>query len=310
MSERSVNIQELTEHKLLWGDLMWVKKSGNSTRVGSCGEFVDLEFVNKLVEKEATLEMNSYINWKLVNEQLEVFKKLEVATNERERVELRDQFWIPFSSTFLGSEEGSYIDWFTICYRSFYELPKDIEDIYYLKNSDALKRSMALASMTTLLAFAMGHMNYSFLKKLFNSCLVADLDFVNKGMSEFHLRDLEKQRVDQSSAFESQLLKQFSHHGANVDHYLDQVTEGEFIFKHLVKLHHENLSLGNGPEGLWSSEVGDLAHIMSFVENLIPYVDFDLRKGDATGLLTDYISKLRGFERLKAMMRLEVGRTA
>jgi len=310
MSDRSVNIQELTDHKLLWGDLLWVKKSGHSTRVGSCGDFVDLEFVEKLVSKNATLEMSSFIDWKLVKELNELFDELKNAENEAQRVKLRSEFCNKFFPVFLGSEEGSYIDWFTVCFRSFYELPKDIEDIFYMKNSDALKRSMAVASMTTLLSFTLGYMNFDFLKKVYNSTLIMDISFVNKGMSEFHLRDLEEQREKETPVLDGQLLKHFKHHGNEVSLYLEKVTNGEMIFKKMIEYHHEIFNNGKGPENIFDSETGDLPQAISFIERFIPYTGFDLKKGDATSALTSFLGKVDGYNRIKSILRTEVGRVA
>lgn len=310
MSERSVNLEELTQHKLLWGDLLWKKKNGHSTRIGSCGDFVDLEFVQKLISKNAELEINSYTDWSLVNEVSEIFEKLKEASTEAERIAQRSLFCKKFFPVFLGSENGSYIDWFTICFRTFYKLPEDIEEIYYLKNSDALKRSMAVASMTTLISFCLGYMNFEFLSKIYNSALIMDLDFVQKGMSEFHLKDLEAQRNTDSPKLDGNLLSHFIHHGSNIDEYIDRVTDGEIIFKNMIRFHHELFDSGKGPESIYDSEVGDLVQVIAFVERFIPYRGFDLRNGDATGALTDFIGKVDGFQKLKAILRTEVSEAA
>ncbi len=306
MTERSVNLEELLDHKLLWGDLLWEKKSGKTTCIGSCGDFADIEFIEKLIKKEANLKINSYTDWKLVKDICETFKSLEACENEKERVAVRESFVGPFLETFLSQEKGSYIDWFTICFRTFYKLPEDIEEIYYMKNSEALKRSMAVASMTTLIAFTVGHLNFDFLQKIYNCTLIMDLDFVIQGMSEYHMRDLEKQRVSDDPSLDGRLLSLFKHHGANVNEYINRIANGEQSLINMVKFHHEQFNCGAGPEGIFDSEVGDLPQIISFVERLIPYKSFNLSDGDANGSLTTHMEKIDGYHRIKSILRTEL----
>ena len=307
MTERVITYDEVQNHIFIWGALLWVKRSGKVVTLSNCGDYIDHIFLKKLFQNDEVIKLNSFLSEELTSSLSNSFKKLEESKFERERVGLRDPIISPFISTMvLGTEQGSLIDWTHACYNSFYELPRDLEDKYLQKNFELFERSFIVATVSTLIAFTCGYLNHSFLKRVYNTVLLIDFNMLDKGVSQYHFDNFERDRVGGNTSMDSVLLKAHSDHTKLDYGLIEQVTGGNLILEQLIEFHHEDLNSGKGPARVYDSDTGDLQKIVSFCEKLIPYSSHVYSGDDATNFLGAGLGLVDGHERLKRILSLSI----
>jgi hypothetical protein len=305
MVEENVTFDQIKEHPLLWGDLFWKRPSGRVTCIGRAGELADL----KLVEKTSgvgELSIQPIISDELVSEITNLLDELKNCNNERERASFRKDFSTIFYDVFVGDKQGSFLDWAVALYRSFYDVPEKISEVFISKNLVYTHRSFTVSSMATAMSFTMGYMNWEFLKGIYNSVLVIDYDLVKSGLNQFELNELDAVRLGSESPFEKAYMKKFVERDyKTVVAGLSAVTRDNPYFEQLNAFAHEIFTSGMGPFQAFDSEVSDLFKIVSLVERFIPYTPHRSSVGDATGTLLDFITKLEGHARIKRMIQIQ-----
>ncbi len=308
MTEITFDLDKIRSDKILSGTLYWHKKSG-TTVIGNCGDLVNIDLVEKLHSGGSVLSLESIADLDLINKHITNFEKLRESDDELSRHIIRKEVISDFSDIFINNvKSGSQIDWWQICFQTFYDLPEDLENKIAGNSLIIYKRAVAVSSLTVLMAFSLGYLNYSFLKDLYNSVFITDLElFEESNFAPHTFRQLEHGRVlslDEgiggSYVSKSSLIK------AN----LKKVNvENEAIYS-MIRYHHENLATGQGPFKIYESEVGDLPSLYTLVQKIYPYTEIKCEKDDARGVLMSFFKENKRYIKIKKIFEAEFKQAA
>lgn len=308
MTESTLSIDDFRNHKILWGDLFWLKKDGKQIKIGSTGELIDIEYLEKAFSRGHQLIVETHANHDLIDEVGLLLSKLESCEYEHERVSIQSELTTAFLDIFVARNKvGNIVDWNIIAAKAFFDLPEDLLAIYDERNTEALYRAQIVASLTVFISIVYGYLNFGFLKQIYNSVLVMDLEMVEKGLSEYHLKEFDKQRLSNESQFSGTLLDFHKDHTSEVVDRVKVITKENKSLEQMLKYHHEVFEKGTGPCGIFSSDTGDLQKILNFVDRIVPYEHFVLKEGDGTGFISSHFNKVVGHERLKRILETESG---
>ncbi len=303
MSEVQFDLERIKIDKILFGNIIWHKRSGK-TVVGHCGDYANYELLSRLFLKGSSLSVESFVNEELVKKQIMLFEKLKNAELEVERIEIRSDIVQDFSDVFINQvSDGSFIDWWLVCHRSFYDLPKELEDYITINSVSLYKRAVGLASLTTLLALSYGYMNYNFLKMIYNSMFICDLEVLKPGnFRQYYFDKLEQSR---DVTIVNSLSEFFIENEPEIKEFLKQCgIENDLIFQ-LIKFHHERPESGLGPHGLYESEMNDLVEVATLSYRLVSLDDVILSFNDAKGFLARNFKELERYRKLKKLFEIE-----
>ena len=173
------------------------------------------------------------------------------------------------------------IDIVAPCFSAFYKLSEEIENIYFLNNSDLLLREVFIASLLVCMAIEAGYLDYDFLKNVFNTELKINHELAAAKISAYHLEELEKKRIGKIREFSDQsLMYSFTDYAKKAS---SQINDGS-IYEQSLK----SLCDTNGEE-VSPVSFGDLFLIKSAIEKEISFVGTSLKEIDFSLLLVEIL---------------------
>ncbi len=276
-----INLQNLEENKFLKGDLFWNKKSGKKVLLSPAGTFVDYSFAKKLLDKNESLEMSDQGNFEFQDTLQMIFNKIQNADHELDRVAAREELDLILKKILSKEISIDAIDIVAPCFSAFYKLSEEIENIYFLNNSDLLLREVFIASLLVCMAIEAGYLDYDFLKNVFNTELKINHELAAAKISAYHLEELEKKRIGKIREFSDQsLMYSFTDYAKKAS---SQINDGS-IYEQSLK----SLCDTNGEE-VSPVSFGDLFLIKSAIEKEISFVGTSLKEIDFSLLLVEIL---------------------
>ena len=308
MTQKEFDLEKIRSEKILSGTLHWHKKSG-ATVIGNCGDLANIALIEKLHVSGAVLSLDSFADDELIKKHIDNFQKLKECENENSRAVIRKEIIKDFSDVYINNAvNGSHIDWWQICYQSFYDLPEDFEN-HLAGNSLVLyKRAVAVSSLTVLLALSFGYLNYHFLKDLYNGVFVTDLELMNE--SRFSPHTFSKLERGRTLYLDESISSFYISQSYYIKENLKSIGIKNDAIYHMLKFHHERLDTGSGPYDLYESEVGDLPTLYSLVQKIFPYSEYICSENDARGVLMNIFKSHKRFIKMKKLFEVEFKRTA
>lgn len=238
MNFTQLNLDNLMEHKFLCGDIFWQKKSGKKILISTAGEFLDFNFVQKLLSKNESIGIQENFDRTMIHELEKILIELKNCEVESEKLCVRAKF-LNFIN--LNSKE-SHLLLTGAMFNTFYEQAKEIEKIYLTNNSELLTRLVSVASITVSEALLSGYLDFKILKDIYNTVLISDV----------YLAQV-KVNLSKVDIFKDE----FREHGTKAIDFLDQSLSNAFLIN-VLELHEKDKEILNN----------DIIHIRQSSEKL------------------------------------------
>lgn len=174
----TINLSNYKNHKFLCGDFYWLKKSGKKTLLFHAGTFANFGLLKKLLESNENIECHEDLDDEFIMDGHRLLLELSKCEFENERAKIREDF-----GTLLKKKNNlPHFNLVRIFTEAFYDLEEESE-AQYVNNSKLLERLVSIASIVTCGAFLQGYLDFTFLKKIFNTILLSDIYLAQEKVS-------------------------------------------------------------------------------------------------------------------------------
>lgn len=225
MNFTQLNLDNLIEHKFLCGDIFWQKKSGKKILISTAGEFLDFNFVQKLLSKNESVEIQENFDRSMILELDKILIELKNCELESEKLCVRDNF---LNFITLNSKE-THLLLAGAMFNTFYEQAEEVEKIYFSNNSGLLTRLVSVASITVSEALLSGYLDFKVLKDIYNTVLISDV-YLAQARVNFNQADIFKEELKE--------------HAVKAIEFLDDSSKNAFLVN-LLEFHEKDKEVLN-----------------------------------------------------------------
>jgi len=170
-----IKIEQVKDDVFSPGDVYWKRKSGIEVLISGKGDVLNIEMIQKLAQSNNTILIENQIDYASQKKLIEAFNKYESEILIPKKLEARSLF-VALLLKYYYNTTATQFELNQLFGKLFSTVTRDQAENYLSRDREYFVRAINIATSYTLCAFLLGYYSEDFLKQIYNSTILSQME--------------------------------------------------------------------------------------------------------------------------------------